>query len=286
MEVYQALNRKKIGIVICKMENVNIAALKYFLLMMNRIQDVFEYQLLPYDRKSKLLNLLSEAMSCNREDARSLLDDFEIKYIEYIEKHNKELKLTDDFPEHYVIISLTRFYDEYYSLRKNNISVIGLGYWEREMSPPTVLEFIFTLIMRESIAAICPTLKKSVHLGTKGCLCDFTNDLGEVRYKVLIGYICNHCKKELINSGHENLISGFEKILTKEWMGKRDDPSTPAGIIKNLGFDLFCTKGFQKTAYEKFMDKLPEEAAKTIVTILITALLTTIMTYLGIKYVK
>lgn len=69
-------------------------------------------------------------------------------------------------------------------------------------------------------------------------------------------------------------------------MGKRDDPSTPAGIIKNLGFDLFCTKGFQKTAYEKFMDKLPEEAAKTIVTILITALLTTIMTYLGIKYVK
>lgn len=183
MEVYQELNRKKIGIVICKMENVNVAALKYFLLMMNRIQDAFEYQLLPYDRKNKLLNLLSEAVSCNREEARSLLDDFEVKYIEYIDKHNNELKLTDDLPEHYVIISLIRFYDEYYSLRKNNISVIGLGYWEREMSPPTVLEFIFTLIMRESIAAICPTLKKSVHLGTKGCLCDFTNDLGEARLK-------------------------------------------------------------------------------------------------------
>lgn len=286
MEETPNFNRKKIGVVICEVEHVNVAALKYFILSMNRLQTIFEYQLLPFDRKNKMLQLLSCENVRDREEIRGLIDGFSADFKEYIDKHNSEFGLIQDFAEHYIVISLAKFHDEYYSLRKKNISVIGLGYWEREMAPPTVLEFILTLIMRESIASICPPLKKSVHLGTKGCLCDFTNDLGEARYKVLIGYICDHCKNELVKDGHANLIHDFEKILAKDWMGKREDPSSPAGIIKNLGFDLFCTKGFQKTTYEKFIDKLPEEAAKTFLTIVLTAILTAVTTYFGITLAK
>lgn len=286
MEESPKYERRKIGIVICESENVNVEALKYFILTLNKLQTIFEYQLLPYDRKNRMLQILSSENVRDREEVRSLVGGFVIDFREYLNKHNDEFGLIDDFPDHYVIISFVKFHDEYYSMRKNNISVIGLGYWEREMAPPTVLEFILTLIMRESIASICNPLKKSVHLGTKGCLCDFTNDLGEARYKVLIGYICDHCKNELVKDGHTNLLHEFEKLLSKEWMGKRDDPSSPAGIIKNLGFDLFCTKGFQKTAYEKFIDKLPEEAAKTFATIILTAIFTAVPTYFGIKLAK
>jgi hypothetical protein len=43
-------------------------------------------------------------------------------------------------------------------------------------APPerfVILEFIITLIMRESIAFVSPSLRGSEHLGTKGCLSDF-----------------------------------------------------------------------------------------------------------------
>src|SRR2546429_6754616 len=118
----------------------------------------------------------------------------------------------------------------------------ALGNWERHMAPPSILEFIVVLLMRQAASFAVPSLSKSLHLGTKGCLFDFTSELTEARYKALQSFVCSTCRSRMQESGAVHLADDTTHVLDFSWLGATSDPHCPAGIVAKLGYDLFLTK--------------------------------------------
>ncbi|MBL0347545.1 hypothetical protein [Candidatus Villigracilis affinis] len=139
------------------------------------------------------------------------------------------------------------------------------------------------LILRESVSAISQSLKSSIHLGTKGCLFDFTAFLGDVRHKVLSGFVCNHCRTALVHDGYPELADELILVLDRKWIGELDDPKSPASIARKLGYDLFITKGFTATPWEKFLITLQEESTKQLISIVSSIILILVLIALGLK---
>lgn len=116
-------------------------------------------------------------------------------------------------PENFVVISLAKFSDEHYGLKAGHVQVQALGNWERGMAPPSILEFIIVLLMRQAASFINASLSKSVHLGTKGCLFDFTADIAEARYKALQSFVCTDCRARMHESGSPHLAHDLANVL-------------------------------------------------------------------------
>jgi hypothetical protein len=151
------------------------------------------------------------------------------------------------------------------------------------MAPPSILEFIIVLLMRQAASFVTPSLSKSVHLGTKGCLFDFTADLGEARYKALQSFICSDCRERMREAGAANLAPDLERMLDLKWLGEPSDPHSPAGIVAKLGYNLFLTKGVEATHWESFVSILRDEGTKEFVKIAFAILLAAILLRLGLK---
>ncbi len=100
-----------------------------------------------------------------------------------------------------ILITLSCFTKNYYNLREHGLSILALGNWKSWMAPPSIVEFILTLVLREAIISVSPTLQGSVHLGTKGCLCDFSASLEDTKFKVLDGFVCSYCRAALQTDG-------------------------------------------------------------------------------------
>jgi hypothetical protein len=111
------------------------------------------------------------------------------------------------------------------------------------------------------------SLRGSVHLGTKGCLCDFTFNLDDVRIKVLSAFVCSYCSQALSAEGHPALPAEIRTVLGKQWLGRRDDPASPSGIVSKLGYDLFTTKGLTARWHERLLAGVQEEGAKQLVAV-------------------
>jgi hypothetical protein len=70
-----------------------------------------------------------------------------------------------------------------------------------------------------------------------------------------------------------------------DWLGKLDDPRSPAGIVKKLGYDLFLTQGIKPTPLEKIRGILLDEGVKEFVKLffaVILGILTARLVWLGV----
>lgn len=93
--------------------------------------------------------------------------------------------LNETPPDYFILITMASFSDNHYAVRNKGLSILSLGNWQRVMAPPSLLEFITTLILQEFVAAVySPAPQSLFHFGTKGCLFDFTPIINDVRYKV------------------------------------------------------------------------------------------------------
>jgi hypothetical protein len=153
----------------------------------------------------------------------------------------------------------------------------------RHMAPPSILEFIVVLLMRQAASFVVPALSKSVHLGTKGCLFDFTSDLEEARYKALQSFVCCPCRSRMQESGAVQLADDVTRVLDFKWLGTTSDPYCPAGIVAKLGYNLFLTKGIQPTFWENILSILRDEATKEIIKLVFAILLAALLLRLGLK---
>ena len=192
-------------------------------------------------------------------------------------------KIEEAPADYFIMLTKARFSDFYYMVREGNLSIIALGNWERSMAPPSILEFILTLVIREAVASASKSLSGSIHLGTKGCLFDFTASLDEVRNKVLNGFICRNCCKKLERDGFPDFAKELTPILQKKWLGKSDDPTSPAGVSLKLGYDLFTTKGAEATKWEKFLATIQDEGVKQLIKIAGGVIIAGLLFWLGWK---
>lgn len=213
-----------------------------------------------------------------------MLLDFHARIARAFEAEQKEYDLTDPaLPTHFVVISLAKFSDEHYGLKEKQVQVQALGNWARHMAPPSILEFIIVLLMRQAASLVVPAMSKSLHLGTKGCLFDFTSDLTEARYKALQSFVCCDCRSRMQESGAPHLADDVARVLDLNWLGVPSDPHCPAGIVAKLGYNLFLTKGIQPTLWENVRSILRDEATKEIIKVVFAILLTALLLRLGLK---
>lgn len=274
---------KRLGIIFVGLEKANLPAFRFILLQINSLQHTFEYEFLPLDKDDEFIKSLFSELPVDREWLRSKVSGFAERYQTFLYRLINTYKLKEEPPKSIIIVTMACFSDNYYSMRQDGISVLALGNWQRAMAPPSIAEFMLTLILRESVAAISTSLRGSVHLGTKGCLFDFTQSLDEVRYKVLNGFICSHCRNVLDKEGHLKLADELVFVLGKQWLGKISEPNSSASIALKLGYNLFTTKGFETTAWEKFKGTIQEEGIKQLIQIIGTIVIAGLLLWLGLK---
>ena len=277
---------KRIGILLTGFENANIPALQFLVLHMNTLQHAFEFEFLPVNPKDEFIKkLLSSSSSSpvNRNETRGNTSVFLGRYKDFLQGRVKVYEINEAPADYFIMVTKTYFNDKYYTMREDALSIIALGNWKRSMAPPSILEFILTLILREAVASVSKSLNGSIHLGTKGCLFDFTASLNEVRNKVLNGFICRHCREELKRGGFSDFADELTPILQKQWLGKSDDPTSPAGISLKLGYDLFTTKGSEATKWEKLLTTIQDEGVKQLIKIAGGVIIAGLLFWLGWK---
>lgn len=252
----------RVGVLLVGLEHANLHALRFLVLQMNRLQNTFEYEFLPAPLTDPLLRLLRSPGLVSRKRIRDDIPGFVARYAKYLLEENAAYALRQEPPQRFIIVTMLRLDDDFYTSRRWPVGVLALGDWGRYMAPPSILEFILTLVVRESVALASRALAGSIHFGTKGCLFDFTPNLDEVRQKVLGGFVCAYCTRTLVQDGFPHLPDELRTVLKKDWLGQSDDSHSPAGIIEKLGYDLFTTKGLRTTTAEKIMATLRDEGVK------------------------
>ncbi len=282
-EITRQQQVKRIGLLISGFKKIDLSALKYLILQMNSLQSTFEYEFLPTRTGDGLLKLLSSKSPVNREKVKNIITSFIDDYKKYLSTQIASYKLKESPPDYFVLVTMARYSDNFYSARKGPLSVLALGNWKRDMSPPSLLEFILTLIVREAISSVSKSLRGSIHLGTKGCLCDFTPNLEEVRLKVLSAFICNHCRKALQHDKLPTLADEVTLVLRKHWIGKSSVPNSPTSIALKLGYDLFTTSGIKATYWERFVTAMQQEAIKQLIKVIGGIILAGLLLWLGLK---
>lgn len=279
---------KRIGILLADLGKFNIPVLKFLVLYMNTLQQTFEYEFLPIPSEDTYLQRLSAKASVDRTEIKKGSLPFIARYQDFLKKEIQDYNLKDTkLPDSFILITLASFEDNYYNTRVGSLSIIALGNWEKSMAPPSIIEFILTLVLRESIPVVCPSLKSSIHLGTKGCICDFDISLDEVKFKVLDGFVCSYCRAAFHTDNLDTFADNLAIILKRDWLGKFTDPDAPAGIAFNLGYNLFRTKGSVATKWESFLTLLQQEGVKQVISIIgaiiQTILITLLILWLGLK---
>jgi hypothetical protein len=283
-EVTSPQHIQKIGILLGDLGKFNVSVLKFLILHMNTLQQTFEYELLPVDPEDEFFQKLSYRSSVDREGVRREGKTFHDRYQAYLEREIEGYRVKDkQIPAYHVLVTLACFQDNSYSMVEEGLVILALGNWKRYMAPPSIVEFILTLILRHSIGSICAPLRGSVHFGTKGCLFDFTPSLDEVRLKVLNGFVCSSCRSTLTSAGFEKVSEELTRVLKKDWLGKAGEPEKPAGIAAKLGYDLFTTKGPQSTLWESAKETLQEEWLKSLLTLLVTVLGAILVSFLVLR---
>jgi hypothetical protein len=283
----QPVKKHRIGIVLASLGKANINALKFLVLQMNRLQNTFEFEFLPADPDDPFLVTLKSHDSnipqkaIERHVASDGATSFVGRYRKFLVDENREM--AEATPNYFVILSLARLDKEYYSARGENVSLVALGNWEAQMAPPSILEFVLTCLVREALASISKNFHTSQHLGTKGCVCDFTPDMDDARIKVLSGFLCEHCSGVLIEAGYPALPGEIRWVLGKRWLGRIDQPNSPAAIAAKLGYNLFVTKGLSATRWERTVATIQEEGTKEIIKSVISTIGTFLAVMLGIK---
>jgi hypothetical protein len=259
-------------------------ALKIFILEMNRIQRQFEYEFIPDGISDALLTELAEPAEKNRDKIRAVAKDFPDRFRRRLSETMQEYRIADTrLPNYFVVVSGATFTDGFYNLREPGISVIALGDWQRSMSPPSIIEFIQTLIVREAVSAICPELRRSIHFGSKACICDFNQMLADVRLKVLGGFVCSYCRHALDASGHKFVADEIELVLSKGWIGDLSSSASVASTIAKLGVNLFVTRGLTPTLGERLVGAIRDEGIKELIKLIYGLVLAGMLFYLGWK---
>lgn len=278
----ESAGRARVGVLFGPVDDLNAVAAGYLILHLNTLQHALEFELMPPPPGNLLWSLLSEK-EVDRGEVETAVSGFRDLYNQHWQHLLSHSSASEDPPIHLIIISLARFHDYLYSTTVDSSVVLALGNWKRHMAPPSLVEFITFLVLRSAISLVDPQMREWQHLGTKGCLWDYNPYLNEVRYKVLVGYTCDDCIRRINKGPLATLTEDLRKIMSKEWLWKKDDPQTPAAITGKLGYDLFSTKGPRPSWRESLLDTARQEGVKELLQFISAVILAAVLVWLNLK---
>ncbi len=275
---------KRLAIVPGDLGAFPLPALEYLVLKLNTLQSDVEFEFLPLDKDFPFLNTLNAkavlSMADFRREAPKCVRALDV----FLEQTCGEYGLRVELPDRYVFLTLASLDTRWYEFWERRYSAVFLGEWEDTMAPPSLLEFMLTMVMLEGLTSIINLNVHHIsHLSTRGCIADFNSTIRDVRYKTLQGFLCRECLAILKKKIGQDRSSNWIRILGKEWIGQPSDPLSPASIVDKLGYNLFLTKGLSPTLWQRFLRSLQEDGAKELIKMVALLVGAALLAWLGFK---
>lgn len=274
----------RVGLVLAAFPREKETAFKYFLLLLNRLQKTFEFAFYEPPENDPFIRLLGSGEVLDADETRGHLLGFAELLRRRAEGQVREFDLSSSYPAQIVIISLATLSNYHFLIRRKHVSLLALGEWDRSMAPPSAAEFLQVAVLRAAYSALEGGAWNSIHLGTRGCIFDFTANLEDTRFMTLTGLgVCEECERALKQDGMARSSTEIREVVNRSWLGARGTPGTPANIMAQFGYDLFLTKGFTSTLRERVRQLLEEDAAKELIKIIFAVILAGLVFWLGWK---
>lgn len=253
------MERIIISVVFASPQDIEIAAFKYVILSLNQYQNLFEFCFPDLERelpKSKLYQKKDLMKFC-----KSAIKDIHIDSAYYIFLINRKIE------------------GNYFSICDGNISVLTTEKWERYFSPPSVFEYIVDSMIA-NILAMGSNDEITFHENTLGCILDYKRIKTQIRANILLGYICDTDKNNIIKKYGEEYYNQIRLIVSKQWFGDINNRGDIAYNLKHC-FKINMNKdsGIEKSFYEKVKDKFVE-LPFSIAILIITAIISIITSYI------
>jgi hypothetical protein len=114
----------RIGVVFADLGKLNVTALKYLIVHLNTLQRSIEFELLAPDPNDPLLTALSHENFVDRDQCRDMLSSFRDRIVQQFDQEREKYDLADDSPPaNFVVVSLAKFFDEYYGLKAGPVYI-------------------------------------------------------------------------------------------------------------------------------------------------------------------
>jgi hypothetical protein len=163
-----------------------------------------------------------------------------------------------------------------------NLAFITTDVWEKIFSPPSLFEYLLHCISA-CLIFMHPNLHLSAHTETRGCTLDLTKYKMDDRIDISLGYLCDKCKKAILDDAGKDYLRDISIVIGRNWIG---DVNTFDSVAHNLKrffkVDINKDSGFNKTFGERAREHFPEIPKEIIVAvfgILIGAIITWFVTH-------
>jgi hypothetical protein len=277
-------SRPRVALVLGGFPSEKATAFKYFVLLLNRLQQTFEFEFYDAPTGDPLIPILRSDDPQNPDLVREMLPAFANRLRQSVHRVARDFELPTAWPTQTIIVSLATLSNYHFLIRREKVSLLALGEWERSMAPPSAAEFVQVLVLRAAYSALEGAVWENIHAGTRACVFDFTDNLEDTRLMALAGIgVCSECAAALAEDGYESAAQEIKAVVERSWLGERSTPGTPAAIMASLGYDLYLTKGFTPTLRERIMLLLREDGAQEVLKLIFALLLAGLLVILGLK---
>jgi hypothetical protein len=151
--------------------------------------------------------------------------------------------------------------------------------WERQNCPPSVFEYLVSIVVMCSLNTLSAYYGIDLHnpdvVSVSGCIFENTPLEKYRRISVSNPLLCFACKQQLLalddaikqRTGTKTSVNKeIDKILSRKWMGSPEERDSPLyNINKNYGYNVDSHSGFYKKKWEIIRDSIVERTAEWIV---------------------
>src|SRR5262245_3289338 len=189
---------QRLTIVCGNLGKLPVPALEYLVLHLNTLQTDIEFQFLPVnvsDSLAKLLDAKGPKNVVSEKKFERVAKDFVGKFSDFANSLASSYDVKNSPTDGIIFVSLATYEGYFYEIVEENYSALFLGDWKKRMAPPSLLEFIVSLVIMQGVYFLIRLDEEAdiAHLATRGCIADFNSSLEDVRYKMLDGFICSDC---------------------------------------------------------------------------------------------
>ena len=192
--------REKVAILLISKPNFDEYALKYFILSMNNVQSMYEF----------VFPEINEYLYTEKEYTRDFLFDFFTK-----------AKAGVDFegePAYTINILQSHVEDNLFFECRGNVAFITTHMWERLFSPPSLFEYLLHCVSA-ALIFMHPKIGLESHTETRGCTLDYTRFKMDDKVDISLGYLCDSCKKTILEGAGEDYLKDVSVMISRKWIG-------------------------------------------------------------------
>jgi hypothetical protein len=148
----------------------------------------------------------------------------------------------DSGPAPTIVITESEIDDGYMGLSFEKLALISVARWKQFFKPGSALEYVLTSVQRYALRLCFGSIGS--HYVTRGCIWDFDVHQPDSRIAGYLGFLCSTCESALTTSLSTEQLSDVKVMISNNWTGKADDPSSVTSILaKNYRYELKRSTG-------------------------------------------